>query len=42
VPGLVTFYDIQVGDGVGLFSAPEPTRGDFDRNRSLMPVQVSE
>jgi len=28
VPGLVAFYDIRPGDGVGLFLAPEPTRGD--------------
>jgi len=27
VPGLVAFYDIRPGDGVGLFSAPEPVRG---------------
>jgi len=27
VPGLVAFYDIRPGDGVGLFLAPEPTRG---------------
>jgi len=29
VPGLVAFYDIRPGDGVGLFYAPEPTRGGW-------------
>jgi len=42
VPGLITSYDIQPGDGVGLFEAPEPTRDTcatycqwWDRQRTL-------
>jgi len=40
VPGLVASYDIRPGDGVGLFYAPEPTRG-FTSTKLLKSLNVA-